>query len=294
MKNLLIAFAAFLILGCGNTKNEDGTTTYKPTFSAENPTCADAPIIDANSVQFGSANGAGAGRVVSNQGYKGITQIRAKADFSNLTSDFVINTFYMVNNPDNPSQQPIRDKYCDAGGNTGGGSNCQEIDFFEGNKNVVFQHTMHIGEGSASAPQNWQYSYSSDSEKCYPNLKPGIGIVSWNGMDVSKEIDITIDLDSTGMNMTFSQGDISVQVYTMGSGFGGSKTIDAAKWEESRQQGYWLLLSQWQWNPQQQPPWAPGSDNNFWNWDCPWGPLCGTNDNYFKVYDIEVDAEGTL
>ena len=76
----------------------------------------------------------------------------------------------MVNNPNKPSLQPKGDNYCDAGGNNADW-NCQETDFFEVNNNVVFQHTMHVGDGSASAPQNFQLSYSTTDNQCFINLE---------------------------------------------------------------------------------------------------------------------------
>ena len=142
------------------------------------------------------------GRGVSQQGYKSITQIRAKADFSHLTSNFVVSTFYMVNNPTNPSLQPKGGDYCDAGGNNPQW-NCQEVDFFETNKNVVFQHTMHIGDGSSSAPQNYQISYSTTQDTCFTDLTPKQGLVSWGGIKLSDPVDIIIDLDSNGMTVLF-------------------------------------------------------------------------------------------
>ena len=106
------------------------------------------PVTSVNSVTFGSGSDCNAGRVVSAKGYKNITQIRATVDLSKLTSNFVVSTFYMVSNPTNPGLQPKGTNYCDAGG-THNEWNCQEIDFFEANKNVVLQHTMHLGDGGS-------------------------------------------------------------------------------------------------------------------------------------------------
>jgi hypothetical protein len=104
------------------------TNTYTPSFDNDDKSCTTAPIISGNSVTFGNDTTSCGGRVVSTQGYKNITQIRATADFSKLTSNFVTNTFYMVNNPTNPSLQPKGSNYCDAGGNNASW-NCQEVDF---------------------------------------------------------------------------------------------------------------------------------------------------------------------
>jgi hypothetical protein len=269
------------------------TTTYTPGFDNDDGTCDKDPIISDNSVAFGDSTTSCGGRVVSKQGYKNITQIRATADFSKLTSNFVTNTFYMVNNPNNPSLQPKGSNYCDAGGNNVSW-NCQEVDFFEGNKNVVFQHTMHIGDGSNEAPQNFQFSYSTTTDSCYVNLNPTTGLVSWNGIDKSKPVDIIIDLDDNGMTVTFAQGTIKTVVYKMGAGYSGSTTFNAdqlARWQQSRAEGYWLNVSMWQ-----SMSWSPGAPQGFYNWTCPYGQLCtGTNpSSYFKVYNVQVDAEGTI
>jgi hypothetical protein len=269
------------------------TTTFTPGFDNDDRTCDKDPIISDNSVAFGDSTTSCAGRVVSKQGYKNITQIRATADFSKLSSNFVTNTFYMINNPNNPGLQPKGTNYCDAGGNNAGW-NCQEVDFFEANKNVVFQHTMHIGDGSGSAPQNYQFSYSTTTDSCYVNLNPTTGLVSWNGIDKSKPVDIIIDLDDNGMTVTFAQGTIKTVVYKMGAGYSGSTTFSAdqlARWQQSRAEGYWLNVSMWQ-----SMSWSPGAPQGFYNWSCPYGQLCtGTNpSSYFKVYNVEVDAEGTI
>ena len=65
------------------------------------------------------------------------------------------------------------------------------------------------------------------------------------------------------------------------------------RWAESRAQGYWLNLSRWQ-----STSWSPGAPQNLYNWNgpnCQFGNVCGaTEADYFKVYDIEVDADSTL
>jgi hypothetical protein len=293
MKKLLTAgFIALLLLGGCSKQATLGSSTFTPGFDNDDKTCTTAPIISSNSVTFGNDTTSCGGRVVSTQGYKNITQIRATADFSKLTSNFVTNTFYMINNPNTPGLQPKGSNYCDAGGNNASW-NCQEIDFFEGNKNVVFQHTMHIGDGSSSAPQNFQFSYSTTDDQCFVNLTPTTGLVSWNGIDKSKPVDIIIDMDANGMTVTFSQGTIKTIVYKMGSGYAGSATFTTEqlqRWQQSRAQGYWLNLSMWQ-----SMSWSPGAPQGFYNWTCPYGNLCTTGtSSYFKVYNIQVDAEGTI
>ena len=296
MKKLLTAgFIALLLLGgCSKqaTLGSSTSSTFTPGFDNDDKTCTTAPIISGNGVTFGNDTTSCGGRVVSTQGYKNITQIRATADFSKLTSNFVTNTFYMINNPNTPGLQPKGSNYCDAGGNNASW-NCQEIDFFEGNKNVVFQHTMHIGDGSSSAPQNFQFSYSTTDDQCFVNLTPTTGLVSWNGIDKSKPVDIIIDMDANGMTVTFSQGTIKTVVYKMGSGYAGSTTFTTEqlqRWQQSRAQGYWLNLSMWQ-----SFSWSPGAPQGFYNWTCPYGNLCTTGtSSYFKVYNIQVDAEGTI
>jgi hypothetical protein len=290
---LALAGGVAVYLTNGSAKPEvASTTTYTPSFDNDDKSCTTAPIISGNSVTFGNDTTSCGGRVVSTQGYKNITQIRATADFSKLTSNFVTNTFYMVNNPTNPSLQPKGSNYCDAGGNNASW-NCQEVDFFEANKNVVFQHTMHIGDGSSSAPQNYQFSYSTTVDSCYVNLTPTTGLVSWNGIDRTKPVDIIIDLDDNGMTVTFSQGTIKTVVYQMGSGYSGSTTFTTEqlqRWQQSRAEGYWLNLSMWQ-----SMSWSPGAPQVLYNWNCQYGNLCTTvTSSYFKVYNIEVDAEDTI
>ena len=201
----------------------------------------------------------------------------------------------MVNNPNKPSLQPKGDNYCDAGGNNADW-NCQETDFFEVNNNVVFQHTMHIGDGSASAPQNFQLSYSTTDNQCFINLEESEGLVSWNGIDIKQPVDFVVDLDDSGMTVTVKQGSISTVVYTMGDAYPGSTVFDddqIKRWAESRAQGYWLNLSRWQ-----STSWSPGAPQNLYNWNgpnCQFGNLCGaTEADYFKIYNIEVDADSTL
>ena len=302
MKNFkLLVAVGFLsaIVGCApfeSSVKAQGSQTFKPGFTIDYTDCGEISSPDgANSMQFGKPDESCGGRVVSDQGYKNITQIRFTADLSSANGNFVTSTFYMVNNPTNPSLQPIHDNYCDAGGNKAEW-NCQEVDFFEVNKNVFFQHTMHIGDGSVNAPQNFQFSYSTTEDQCFVNLAEGTGIVSWNGIDVKQPVDFVVDLDENGMTVTIKQGSISTVVYQMGEGFSGSTTFDSdqiARWQEGRAQGYWLNLSRWQ-DDKGQPPWSPGAPQNFYNWSCPWGSVCGATDSSFKVYNIEVDAEDTI
>jgi hypothetical protein len=213
---------------------------------------------------------------------------------SNVSGNFVTSTFYMVNNPNNPGLKPLHENYCDAGGNNPSW-NCQEVDFFEVNNNVVFQHTMHIGDGSSSAPQNFQLSYSTTDNQCFINLEESQGLVSWNGIDIKQPVDFVVDLDDSGMTITVKQGSISTVVYTMGNAYPGSTVFDddqIKRWAEGRAQGYWLNLSRWQ---DAKDPWSPGSKQNLYDWSCPWGNVCGaTEADYFKIYDIEVDADSTI
>jgi len=291
--NTMLAIVCLgFIVGCAPKVSQvNATQTFTPTFDVDYTDCGTV-THSAGSVQIGDASTSCGGRVVSTQGYKNITQIRFTADLSQVSGNFVTDTFYMVNNPNNPSLQPKGDNYCDAGGNNASW-NCQETDFFEANNNVVLQHTMHIGDGSSNAPQNFQFSYSTTENKCFENLAPGTGIVSWNGIDVKQPVDFVVDLNENGMTITIKQGSNSVVVYQMGTGYNGSTTFDSdqiARWQEGRAQGYWLNLSRWQNNS-----WAPGAPQGFYNWSCPYSNLCGaTTTDYFKVYNIEVDAEGTI
>ena len=295
--NILLA-TAFLasIVGCAPLTESvsASSTTFKPTFAIDYTDCGDVEINE-GSVQFGDASKSCGGRVVSEEGYTNISQIRFTADLSNATGNFVTSTFYMINNPNNPSLQPKGNNYCDAGGNNASW-NCQETDFFEVNKNVVFQHTMHVGDGSASAPQNFQLSYSTTEDACFQNLTPSEGLVSWNGIDIKQPVDFVVDLNDSGMTITVKQGSLSAVVYTMGEAYPGSTVFDndqIKRWAESRAQGYWLNLSRWQ-DDSGSPPWSPGAPQNLFNWNCPWGAVCNATDSYFKVYNIEIDADSTL
>lgn len=295
--NILLA-TAFLasIVGCAPLTESvsASSTTFKPVFDVDYTDCG-AVEISEGFVQFGDASKSCGGRVVSEEGYTNISQIRFTADLSNATGNFVTSTFYMINNPNNPSLQPKGDNYCDAGGNNASW-NCQETDFFEVNKNVVFQHTMHVGDGSASAPQNFQLSYSTTEDACFQNLTPSEGLVSWNGIDIKQPVDFVVDLNDSGMTITVKQGSLSAVVYTMGEAYPGSTVFDndqIKRWAESRAQGYWLNLSRWQ-DDSGNPPWSPGAPQNLFNWSCPWGAVCNATDSYFKVYNIEIDAEGTI
>ena len=302
MKKAVLTFVGAFVLGFVGYANyvtyTDASSTFKPTFDVDYTDCGTVTHNE-GSVQFGDASTSCGGRVVSEQGYTNISQIRFTADLSNVSGNFVTSTFYMVNNPNKPSLQPKGDDYCDAGGNNPTW-NCQETDFFEVNNNVVFQHTMHIGDGSASAPQNFQLSYSTTDNQCFINLEESQGLVSWNGIDIKQPVDFVVDLDDSGMTVTVKQGSISTVVYTMGDAYPGSTVFDddqIKRWAESRAQGYWLNLSRWQ-DDNGQPPWSPGAPQNLYNWngpDCGFGNVCGAKEaDYFKIYDIEVDADSTL
>jgi hypothetical protein len=296
-KTVLTCVAAFVVgfIGYANyVTYTDTSSPFKPTFDVDYTDCGTVTHSE-GSIQFGDASTSCGGRVVSEQGYINISQIRFTADLSNVSGNFVTSTFYMVNNPNKPSLQPKGDDYCDAGGNNPSW-NCQETDFFEVNNNVVFQHTMHIGDGSASAPQNFQLSYSTTDNQCFINLEESQGLVSWNGIDIKQPVDFVVDLDDSGMTVTVKQGSISTVVYTMGDAYPGSTVFDddqIKRWAESRAQGYWLNLSRWQ-----STSWSPGSAQNLYNWngpDCQFGNLCGaTKADYFKIYDIEIDADSTI
>ena len=306
MKKLLLILSLLILSGCQPAKQATltsaTTTTFKPTFEADYNNCGNMPVTSVNSVTFGSGSDCNAGRVVSVKGYKNITQIRATVDLSKLTSNFVVSTFYMVSNPTNPGLQPKGTNYCDAGG-THNEWNCQEIDFFEANKNVVLQHTMHLGDGGSTAPQRFEFSYTSSTDVCYPNLvdSPGTGLHKWNGLDVSKPVQMVVDFTTTAMKITFTQSSVSVVVYdsSVGTGYSGSGTIDTSKLASSMANGYWLSLSMWQWDSSKQSgtPWAPGTTQGFYNWanpPCGWGTLCSKAGSYFGVTNIEVDASGEI
>ncbi|MBC8150972.1 MAG: hypothetical protein H8E97_06770 [Bacteroidetes bacterium] len=301
MKKAILTFVAAFVVGFVGYANYLTYTayespTFKPTFAIDYTDCGEISFPSSEgSIQFGDASTSCGGRVVSNEGYINISQIRFTADLSNVSGNFVTSTFYMVNNPNNPGLKPLHENYCDAGGNNPSW-NCQEVDFFEVNNNVVFQHTMHVGDGSSSAPQNFQLSYSTTDNQCFINLEESQGLVSWNGIDIKQPVDFVVDLDDSGMTVTVKQGSISTVVYTMGDAYPGSTVFDddqIKRWAESRAQGYWLNLSRWQ-----STSWSPGSAQNLYNWNgpnCGFGNLCGaTKADYFKIYDIEIDADSTL
>jgi len=297
MKKAILTFVAAFVVGfIGYGYFYSDSQTFKPTFAIDYTDCGEISFPSSEgSIQFGDASTSCGGRVVSNEGYINISQIRFTADLSNVSGNFVTSTFYMVNNPNNPGLKPLHENYCDAGGNNPSW-NCQEVDFFEVNNNVVFQHTMHVGDGSSSAPQNFQLSYSTTDNQCFINLEESQGLVSWNGIDIKQPVDFVVDLDDSGMTVTVKQGSISTVVYTMGDAYPGSTVFDddqIKRWAESRAQGYWLNLSRWQ-----STSWSPGSAQNLYNWNgpnCGFGNLCGaTKADYFKIYDIEIDADSTL
>jgi hypothetical protein len=293
MKFKYILLAAMFF--CGMTE----AATFTPTFTVDYSTCGNDPVVFDSSVTFGSGSTCYAGRVVSNQAYKNITQIQATVDLSQANNNFVNNTFYMVNNPTYPTQQPIGSNYCDAGGNNNQW-NCQEIDFFEANSNKVFQSTLHLGAGGSNATQRFELSYSDTSQNnpCFNaslmTNDPHAGSHSMVGIiDVTKPFLMTVAFTygtTPGMTITYSQNTNSVVVYDTndGPGYSGSGVINLDYLTSSMAQGYWLELSMWQGG------WSPGQPQGWWNNTCPWGALCNTQGSYFGVSDIVVTADGAV
>ena len=121
MKKVVLTFVVSFIVGFVGYANyltyiASESPTFKPTFAIDYTDCGEISFPSSEgSVQFGDASTSCGGRVVSNEGYVNISQIRFTADLSNVSGNFVTSTFYMVNNPNNPSQQPLGDDYCDDG-----------------------------------------------------------------------------------------------------------------------------------------------------------------------------------
>ena len=147
MKKLLVILSVLVLAACNKAPAPTATSnTFTPTFVVDYNKCGTDPVISGNSVTFGEGSTCEAGRLVSQQGYVNITQIKATVDLSKLSQNYVNASFYMVSNPVQPSVQPKGTNYCDAGGN-GTQWNCQEIDMIETNGNKITQSTLHLGTG---------------------------------------------------------------------------------------------------------------------------------------------------
>jgi hypothetical protein len=156
VKNLAILA---LILFCNTLYAE----IFTPNFDLDYQQCGSNPTINGSSVTFSNNNSCAAGRVVSQQGYKNITQVTATIDLSKMSQNYVNASFYIISNPVYPNVQPKGPNYCDAGGNNTQW-NCREIDFIETNGNKITQTTLHLGDGGNSAPQRYEYSFAQTAD----------------------------------------------------------------------------------------------------------------------------------
>ena len=298
MKKILVILSLLVLSAC--TKISEAPKATAPAFVLDytaNCTSGGAPTISGNSVTFGSGTQCQAGRIVSTQSYANITEFRATVDLSKLSNNYVNASIYLIQNPNNPTVQPIGNNYCDAGGNNTQW-NCRELDFMETNGNKLFQTTLHLGTGGSSAPQRYEYSYASTAlnNSCFTssNMKndPTNGLHDITSIDMSKPFDMvtTITYDTPRMVVTYQQGSTSVVVYDTndGSGAQGSGTVDMNDLVTTMQNGYWPVISFWQGYS----PTGPGSAP-WWNGSCQWGALCNNSSSYWSVSNIQVTTATT-
>tara|TARA_B110000503_G_scaffold118808_1_gene180061 strand:- start:97 stop:1107 length:1011 start_codon:yes stop_codon:yes gene_type:complete len=333
-KYLQSAFFVVTVLqlaGCGGGNGTDAGST-QPTAVSTQPTAVNgvaqteftpsftndgggacgqgSPQISNNSVTLSTVlSGSDAGRVVSNEGYKNISQISATVDLSQMTQNYVNATFYMVSNPDNPSLQPKGDNYCDAGGNNAAW-NCREIDFLETNGNKITQATLHLG-GGTNTNQRFEYAFAetanadgfnysampasvSDADYGTPYGTIPNGLHSLVGIiDMTQPFDVvaTFTYGSVpAMVVAYSQDGRSVEVYNSSSGGGAqgsTTTMPISDLATSMANGYWLNVSLWQ-------GYSPTVDFvPWWNNSVSWGGLCGATNTY-TISNIQVTAESEL
>jgi hypothetical protein len=163
----------------------------------------------------------------------------------------------------------------------------------ETNGNKLFQTTLHLGAGGSSAPQRYEYAYSSTAlnNSCFnsANMKndPANGLYDATAIDMSKPFDLvtTITYDTPRMVVTYQQGSTSVVVYDTNDGAGaqGSGTVDMTDLVTTMKNGYWPVISFWQGYS----PTGPGSAP-WWNGSCGWGALCNNTSSYWSVSNIQV------
>jgi hypothetical protein len=300
MKKLLVILAVLVLSACTKTATAPKATASAPSFVLDytaNCTSGGAPTISGNSILFGSGTQCQAGRVVSTQSYANITEFRATVDLSKLSNNYVNASIYLIQNPNNPTTQPIGNNYCDAGGNNNQW-NCRELDLMETNGNKLFQTTLHLGTGGSSAPQRYEYAYSSTAlnNSCFnsANMKndPANGLYDATAIDMSKPFDLvtTITYDTPRMVVTYQQGSTSVVVYDTydGTGAQGSGTVDMTDLVATMQNGYWPVISFWQGYSPTGPSTAP-----WWNGSCGWGALCNSTSSYWSVSNIQVTTSAS-
>tara|TARA_R110001592_G_scaffold126336_1_gene337429 strand:- start:43878 stop:44861 length:984 start_codon:yes stop_codon:yes gene_type:complete len=310
------------LVGCGNSTGTGTTqdtasngathTVFTPSFTNDGGgTCGQgSPQISGNSVTLSTVlAGSDAGRVVSDKGYKNISQISATVDISEVTQNYVNATFYMVSNPENPSLQPKGGDYCDAGGNNASW-NCREIDFLETNGNKITQTTLHLGD-DANNTQRYEYAFAETADTAgfnYSAMPASVDNADYgnpfgtlpNGLhsmvsliDLTKPFDVVATFtygDVPAMAVTYSQAGNSVEVYNSASGGGAQGSSTAMPMSDlatSMANGYWLNISLWQ-------GYSPTVDFvPWWNNSESWGGLCGVTNTY-TISDIQVTAESEL
>ena len=300
MKKLLVILAVLVLSACTKTATAPKTTASAPSFVLDytaNCTSGGAPTISGNSISFGSGTQCQAGRVVATQSYANITEFRATVDLSKLSNNYVNASIYLIQNPNNPTAQPIGNNYCDAGGNNNQW-NCRELDLMETNGNKLFQTTLHLGAGGSSAPQRYEYAYSGTAlnNSCFTsaNMKndPANGLYDATAIDMSKPFDLvtTVTYDTPRMVVTYQQGSTSVLVYDTNDGAGaqGSGTVDMTDLVATMQNGYWPVISFWQGYSPTGPSTAP-----WWNGSCQWGALCNNTSSYWSVSNIQVTTSAS-
>jgi hypothetical protein len=299
MKKLLVILSLLALTACTQKTTEaPKASATAPAFVLDytaNCTSGGVPTISGNAVTFGSGTQCQAGRIVSTQSYANITEFRATVDLSKLSNNYVNASIYLVQNPNNPTQQPIGNNYCDAGGNNNQW-NCRELDLMETNGNKLYQTTLHLGTGGSSAPQRYEYSYANTAlnNSCFTsaNMKnnPTAGLHDMTSIDMTKPFDMvaSITYDTPRMIVTYQQGSTSIVVYDTndGSGAEGSGTVDMNDLVTTMKNGYWPVISFWQgYSPK-----GPGS-TPWWNGSCGWGALCNNTSSYWSVSNIQVTTK---
>jgi len=303
MKKLLVILTVLVLAACSKTSTAPTATStiFTPAFVVDYNGCGTDPVVSGNSVTFGVNANCAAGRLVSQQGYVNITQVKATIDLSKLSQNYVNASFYMVSNPVQPSVQPKGTNYCDAGGSNNQW-NCQEIDIIETNGNKITQSTLHLGTGGSSAPQRYEYSFASTANNsCFNYSSMTSSPTATNGLhsmvgiiDMTKPFDMVTDFTygtTPTMTVTYSQNGNFVIVYdsSVGSGAEGSASVDMTSLITSMKNGYWLNLSFWQGFS----PTGPGSAP-WWNNSCSWGALCNSTGGYWSISNIQVSADSVI
>ena len=198
----------------------------------------------------------------------------------------------MIQNPNNPSVQPIGNAYCDAGGQYNS-LNCRELDTMETNGNKLYQTTLHLGNGGNSAPQRYEYAYASTAlnNSCFTQANmqnnPSAGLHDATSIDMTQPFNIieTITYSTPRVVVQYVQGATSVTVYDTndGNGAAGSSIINLSDLVTTMKNGYWIEIAFWQGYSPTGPSSAP-----WWNGSCSWGALCNNTGSYWSISNIQV------